>query len=151
MALARSADGRVARHEADAIEVRSDDQTRAPARAGGEGGLAPRMTRADDDDIEIRCPAVTIGSSSGESFPPQSGAPLYVAVGTERATSRRSESHNSQVDFCYAAQLMQGASVRLLSVERHRPTMSRREDPMARVSTETIAACANKRRNCCSR
>ena len=49
--LGQAADGRVAGHERDAVEVHGEHERGAAHARGSQRGLAPGMARADHDDV----------------------------------------------------------------------------------------------------
>ena len=53
MALRRAADGRVAGHHGQGIQVQGGKQRAVPQARAGQRGLAARVARADDDDVVI--------------------------------------------------------------------------------------------------
>ena len=53
--LRRSADGRVARHKGDAVQIEREHHRFDPRPRKGKGGLAPRVPRADDDRVVFGC------------------------------------------------------------------------------------------------
>src|SRR3546814_334015 len=52
MALAESADRRVARHRPDQRRIETDERDARAEPRGGGGGLGPGVSTTDDDDIE---------------------------------------------------------------------------------------------------
>jgi len=52
VALADAADGRVAAHLADGIQVVGEEQGLRPQAGAGQGRLATGVAAADDDDVE---------------------------------------------------------------------------------------------------
>src|SRR3546814_17665584 len=66
MALAGSADRRVARHRPDQRRIETDERDARAEPRGGGGGLGPGVSTTDDDDIESSATLHDGGALSAE-------------------------------------------------------------------------------------
>jgi hypothetical protein len=52
LCLRKAADGRIARHQSDRIEIDVEEERFTPHPRRGKGRLTSRMSRTDDDNIK---------------------------------------------------------------------------------------------------